>query len=129
MAAVSDATSAADFASAASNWAEHGMALAVRSVAATRLGRLADADNDTESMILSARRADASDPFMISLAASIWRRGVRGDEAGVAALRDIARQTPDVHPVRRVRRRRHGERRRRRHSKTSDRGGRRRATS
>ena len=92
MAAVSDATSAADFAAAASNWAEHGMALAVRSVAASRLGRLADADNDTESMILSARRADASDPFMISLAASIWRRGVRGDEAGVAALRDIARQ-------------------------------------
>ena len=37
---------------------------------------------------------------------------VRGDEAGVAALRDIARQEPDVHPVRRVRRRGHGQRRR-----------------
>ena len=92
MAAVSDATLAADVSAGASNWAEHGMAVAVRSVAATRLGRFADADNDTESTILSARRADASDPFLVSLSASIWRRAVRGDEAGVAALRDIGRQ-------------------------------------
>ena len=68
------------------------MALAVRSVAATRLGRFADADNDTESTILSARRADASDPFLVSLSAAIWRRAVRGDEAGVDALREVGRQ-------------------------------------
>lgn len=92
MAAVSDATVAADLSSMASNWAEHGMALAVRSVAASRLGRFSDADNDTESTILSARRADASDPFLVSLPAGLWRRAVRGDEAGVAALRDIGRQ-------------------------------------
>ena len=92
IAAISDATAAADMAARASNWAEHGMALAVRSVAATRLGRFADADNDTESTILSARRADAGDPFLASLSAAIWRRAVRGDEVGVAALRDIGRQ-------------------------------------
>ncbi len=91
IAAISDATAAADMAARASNWAEHGMAMAVRSVAATRLGRFADADNDTESTILSARRADASDPFLASLSAGIWRRAVRGDEVGVAALRDIGR--------------------------------------
>jgi class 3 adenylate cyclase len=92
MAAVSDATNAADLSSAASNWSEHGMALAVRSVGASRLGRFADADNDTESTLLSARRADASDPFLASLSTAIWRRAVRGDEAGVASLRDLARQ-------------------------------------
>ena len=92
MAAVSDATLAADLSAGASNWAEHGMAVAVRSVGATRLGRFADADNDTESTILSARRADASDPFLVSLSASLWRRAVRGDEVGVAALRDIGRR-------------------------------------
>lgn len=91
MAAVSDATAAVDFSSSASNWSEHGMALAVRSVAASRLGRFADADNDTESTILSTRRAEASDPFLMSLPAALWRRAVRGDEVGVAALRDIAR--------------------------------------
>ena len=92
MAAMSDATSAADASARSSNWAEHGMALAVRSVAASRLGRFVDADNDTESTILSARRADAVDPFLASLSTSIWRRAVRGDAAGVAALRDIGRQ-------------------------------------
>jgi class 3 adenylate cyclase len=92
MAAISDATAAADASAIASNWAEHGMALAVRSVAATRLGRLADADTDTESTILSARRADASDPFLASLSTAIWRRAARGDEVGVAVLRDVGRQ-------------------------------------
>ena len=92
MTAMTDATSAADASARASNWAEHGTALAVRSVAATRLGRFADADNDTESTILSARRADTSDPFYASLSGAVWRRAVRGDEAGVAALRDIGRQ-------------------------------------
>ncbi|MGZ4738674.1 MAG: hypothetical protein ACXVLM_05485 [Ilumatobacteraceae bacterium] len=92
MAAISDATAAADASVTASNWAEHGLALAVRSVAVTRLGRFADADNDTESTILSARRADAGDPFLTSLSTALWRRAVRGDEAGVAALRDIGRQ-------------------------------------
>jgi class 3 adenylate cyclase len=92
MAAISDASAAIDGAARASNWAEHGNALAVRSVAATRLGRFADADNDTESTILSARRADSADPFLASLSAAVWRRAVRGDEAGVAALRDIGRQ-------------------------------------
>jgi len=92
MAAMSDATTAADASARASNWAEHGMALAVRSVAASRLGRFVDADNDTESTILSARRADAVDPFLVSLSTAIWRRAVRGDAAGVSALREIARQ-------------------------------------
>jgi class 3 adenylate cyclase len=91
MAAISDANAAAELSVASSNWAEHGMALAIRSVAATRLGRFADADNDTESTILSARRADSGDPFLVSLCTAIWRRAVRGDEVGVAALRDIAR--------------------------------------
>ena len=92
MAAISDANQAAELSVEASNWAEHGMALAVRSVAATRLGRFADADNDTESTILSARRADSTDPFLVSLSVAIWRRAVRGDEVGVAVLRDLARQ-------------------------------------
>lgn len=92
MAAISDTTAAAEASVRASNWAEHGTALAVRSVAATRLGRFADADNDTESMILSARRADSADPLFASLSSAIWRRAVRGDEAGVEALRQIARQ-------------------------------------
>ena len=92
MSAIVDANLAAEISAAASNWAEHGMALAVRSVAATRLGRFADADSDTESTILSARRADSGDPFLASLSSAVWRRAVRGDEAGVAALRDIGRQ-------------------------------------
>ncbi|MEP7111719.1 MAG: adenylate/guanylate cyclase domain-containing protein [Ilumatobacteraceae bacterium] len=92
MVAISDATAAADASARASNWAEHGAALAVRSVAATRLGRFADADNDTESTILSARRADSGDPYLEFLPTAIWRRAVRGDEAGVAALREMARQ-------------------------------------
>ncbi len=92
MSAISDTTSAAELATQSSNWAEHGLAVAVRSVASTRLGRFADADNDTESTILSARRADSADPFLASLPTAIWRRAVRGDEAGVAALRDLARQ-------------------------------------
>ncbi|MEY2400872.1 MAG: hypothetical protein QOJ08_983, partial [Ilumatobacteraceae bacterium] len=92
MAAISDANVAAELSVVASNWAEHGMAMAIRSVAATRLGRFADGDNDTESTILSARRADSSDPFMVSLSAAIWRRAVRGDEVGVAALRELAHQ-------------------------------------
>jgi class 3 adenylate cyclase len=91
MTAMTDATSAAEASARSSNWSEHGTALAVRSVAATRLGRFADADNDTESTILSARRADSGDPFFASLSAAVWRRAVRGDEAGVAALRDVAR--------------------------------------
>ncbi len=92
MTAMTDATSAADASARSSNWAEHGTALAVRSVASTRLGRFADADNDTESTILSARRADTSDPFFASLSGAVWRRAVRGDQAGVAALREIGRQ-------------------------------------
>ncbi len=31
-------------------------------------------------------------PFLVSLPAAIWRRAVRGDEVGVASLRDLARQ-------------------------------------
>jgi class 3 adenylate cyclase len=92
MAAISDSTSAADLSTRSSNWAEHGYAVAIRSVAATRLGRFADADNDTESTILSARRADSGDPYLEFLPTAIWRRAVRGDEAGVAALREVARQ-------------------------------------
>ena len=92
MAAIGDATVAAEASARSSNWAEHAMAMAVRSVAATRLGRFADADNDTESTILSARRAEAGDPLLASLSAAVWRRAVRGDQAGVAALRDIGRQ-------------------------------------
>jgi class 3 adenylate cyclase len=92
MSAISDATTAADFSSDASNWAEHGMALAVRSVGESRLGRFSDADNDTESTMLSARRADSSDPFLASWSTAIWRRAVRGDVLGVAALRAVARQ-------------------------------------
>ena len=92
MAAIGDATLAAEASVRSSNWAEHGMAMAVRSVASTRLGRFADADNDTESTILSARRAEAGDPFLASLSAAVWRRAVRGDQAGVTALRDIGLQ-------------------------------------
>ena len=92
MAAINDVNVAAEFSAEASNWAEHGMALAVRSVAATRLGRFTDGDNDTESTILSARRADSGDPFLTSLSTAMWRRSVRGDEVGVDALRQIARQ-------------------------------------
>jgi class 3 adenylate cyclase len=92
MAAISDSNLAAELSGAASNWAEHGMALAVRSVAATRLGRFADGDSDMESTILSARRADSGDPLLVSLSAAMWRRAVRGDEVGVAALRDLGRQ-------------------------------------
>jgi class 3 adenylate cyclase len=91
MVAINDATDAADTSARASNWAEHGAALAVRSVAATRLGRFADADNDTESTILSARRADSDDPLFELLPTAIWRRAMRGDEAGVVALRELAR--------------------------------------
>jgi class 3 adenylate cyclase len=92
MAAIGDATSAADLSARSSNWAEHGYAVAIRSVAATRLGRLTDADNDAESSMLSAQRADSAYPFLASLPTAIWRRAVRGDEAGVAALREVARQ-------------------------------------
>ncbi|HVE18949.1 MAG TPA: hypothetical protein VNB52_07685, partial [Ilumatobacteraceae bacterium] len=92
MAAIGDATLAAEASARSSNWAEHAMAMAVRSVASTRLGRFADADNDTESTILSARRAEAGDPFLASLSAAVWRRAVRGDQAGVTALRDIGLQ-------------------------------------
>lgn len=92
MAATGDATAAADHCVGASNWAEHGVALAVRSVAMTRLGRFTDADNDTESAFLSARRADATDPFSASLSTAIWRRAVRGDEVGVVELVAIAVQ-------------------------------------
>src|SRR5258706_16134281 len=92
MAAIADATAASEASMVASNWAEHGVALAVRSVAATRLGRFADADNDIPSPILSARRADARDPFLTSMSTAIWRRAVRGDEHGVAALRAVAQQ-------------------------------------
>ncbi|HEY0519477.1 MAG TPA: ATP-binding protein, partial [Ilumatobacteraceae bacterium] len=92
MAVIGDTTVAAESAASTSNWAEHGLAMAVRSVAATRLGRFADADNDTESTILSARRADAGDPLLASLQTSLWRRAVRGDEPGVATLVEIGRQ-------------------------------------
>lgn len=92
MEAINDASVAVELSASASNWHDHGMALAVHSVAATRLGRFADADNDTESTILSARRADAADPLYESLPTAVWRRAVRGDEVGVAALRDIGRQ-------------------------------------
>jgi class 3 adenylate cyclase len=92
MAAISDSTLAADLSTRSSNWAEHGYAVAVRSVAATRLGRLADADTDTESSVLSARRADSAYPYLETLPTAIWRRAIRGDEAGVAALREVARQ-------------------------------------
>jgi class 3 adenylate cyclase len=92
MMAISDSTEAADASVRASNWAEHGAALAVRSVATTRLGRFVDADNDTESAILSARRADSGDPYLEFLPTAVWRRAVRGDEAGVASLIAVARQ-------------------------------------
>jgi class 3 adenylate cyclase len=92
METVSNATVSIDRSARVSNWAEHGVALAVRSVANTRLGRFADADNDTESTILSARRADSGDPFALSLPSAMWRRAARGDEPGVAAIVALARQ-------------------------------------
>ena len=92
METVSNATISIDRSARVSNWAEHGIALAVRSVANTRLGRFADADNDTESTILSARRADSGDPFTLSLPSALWRRAARGDEPGVAAIVALARQ-------------------------------------
>lgn len=92
MDAASQATESIERAARVSNWAEHGMGLAVRSVAATRLGRFVDADNDTESAILSARRADSSDPFVVSLAVAMWRRAIRSDEPGLDALVRLGRQ-------------------------------------
>ncbi len=92
METVSNATVSIDRSARVSNWAEHGVALAVRSVANTRLGRFADADNDTESTILSARRADSGDPFALSLPSALWRRAARGDEPGVVAIVALARQ-------------------------------------
>jgi class 3 adenylate cyclase len=92
MAAITDTTAAAETSTRSSNWAEHGQAVAARSVAETRLGRFADADNDTESTMLSARRADSAYPFLECLPTAMWRRAVRGDEAGVDAVRGIARQ-------------------------------------
>ena len=89
---ISNATIAIERTARVSNWAEHAVGLAVRAVANTRLGRFADADNDTESTILSARRADSGDPFGIMLPTAMWRRAARGDQPGVAALVDIARQ-------------------------------------
>ncbi len=92
METVSNATVSIDRSARVSNWAEHGVAMAVRSVANTRLGRFADADNDTESTILSARRADSGDPFILCLPSAMWRRAARGDEPGVAAIVTLARQ-------------------------------------
>jgi len=89
---VSDASIAVERSARVSNWAEHGFGMAIRAVANTRLGRFADADNDTESTILSARRADTGDPFIMLLPASMWRRAAKGDEPGVRALVDLARQ-------------------------------------
>jgi class 3 adenylate cyclase len=92
MDAVSNATVSIERCARISNWAEHAVGLAVRAVANTRLGRFADADNDTESTILSARRADSGDPFVLALPTAMWRRAARGDQPGVAALVEIARQ-------------------------------------
>jgi class 3 adenylate cyclase len=89
---VSNATISIDRSARISNWAEHGVGLAARAVANTRLGRFSDADNDTESTILSARRADSGDPFVLTLPSAMWRRAVRGDEPGVAAMIALARQ-------------------------------------
>ena len=92
MDAVSNATVSIERCARISNWAEHAVGLGVRAVANTRLGRFADADNDTESTILSARRADSGDPFGLTLPTAMWRRAARGDQPGVAALVEIARQ-------------------------------------
>ncbi|MEO8266940.1 MAG: adenylate/guanylate cyclase domain-containing protein [Ilumatobacteraceae bacterium] len=92
MDAVSNATVSIERCARISNWAEHAVGLAVRAVANTRLGRFADADNDTESTILSARRADSGDPFGLTLPTAMWRRAARGDQPGVAALVEITRQ-------------------------------------
>jgi class 3 adenylate cyclase len=92
MDAVSNATVSIERCARISNWAEHAVGLAVRAVANTRLGRFTDADNDTESTILSARRADSGDPFGLTLPTAMWRRAARGDQPGVAALVDLARQ-------------------------------------
>ncbi|HZX55712.1 MAG TPA: adenylate/guanylate cyclase domain-containing protein, partial [Ilumatobacteraceae bacterium] len=89
---ISDATIAIDRSARVSNWAEHGAALAIRAVANTRLGRFADADNDTESTILSARRADSVDALLAPLASAMWRRAVRGDEPGVQAIVRLTHQ-------------------------------------
>ena len=90
--AVNSASTSIELSARSSNWAEHGLGLAVRAVANTRLGRFSDADNDTESMILSARRADSGDPFVLALPSTMWRRAARGDEPGVAAALAVARQ-------------------------------------
>ncbi len=92
MESVGNATTSIDRSARISNWAEHGAGLAVRAVANTMLGRFADADNDTESTILSARRADSGDPFAVSLPTAMWRRAARGDEPGVASMVGLARQ-------------------------------------
>ena len=92
METINNATISIERTARISNWAEHAVGLAARAVANTRLGRFADADNDTESTILSARRADSGDPFGLVLPTAMWRRGARGDEPGVAALVGIARQ-------------------------------------
>jgi len=98
METVSDATISIERSARSSNWAEHGSALAIRAVANTRLGRFADADNDTESTILSARRADSTDALLAPLPAAMWRRAVRGDDPGVAAIVAVARQHQMVMP-------------------------------
>jgi len=89
---VSDASIAVERSARVSNWAEHGFGLAIRAVANTRLGRFVDADNDTESTILSARRADTGDPFVMLLPAAMWRRAAKGDEPGVNAMVEVARE-------------------------------------
>ena len=92
MEVVGTTTTAIERTARVSNWAEHAGGLSLRAVANTRLGRFADADNDTESTILSARRADFVYPLVGSLPSAMWRRAARGDEPGVAALVDLARQ-------------------------------------
>ena len=105
MEAVSDATTSIDRSARISNWAEHGIGLAVRAVANTRLGRFSDADNDTESTILcSARRGGLGRSFRARLAVDDVAPSRAGDEPGVAATIAVARQSHDVHALRRVRR-------------------------
>ena len=68
------------------------MALAVHSVAATRLGRFADADNDTESTILSAAGRTTSDPFSPRCPRPSGGGQYVATRSAWPTLRDIGRQ-------------------------------------
>ncbi|MDP9463005.1 MAG: adenylate/guanylate cyclase domain-containing protein, partial [Actinomycetota bacterium] len=74
------------------NWAEHGFAAAVHAVALTRLSRFSEAEADSESALLSGRRADSPNPAAILAPIGAWRCAVRGDRDGLEAMLALARR-------------------------------------